>query len=268
MSNFRLESVGNSIGCIIHGPDLRQLTHKEISSIKKTLKEHLVVFFRNQQLTVDSSYRLAGQLGEPTIYPFVEGIDGIPEVVEIVKHPKDKVNFGGVWHSDTAYLEKPAMGALLYGLETPKQAGDTLFANMYAVFESLSPGLRQFLLNLRAINDADKSAISRTRPGGIKKGLKAIHPVVRTHPETERKLLYVNRAHTTRFEGWTEVESQPLLEFLCQKIEEPRFGCRFNWEPGTLAFWDNRACQHFPINDYDGQLRRMLRVSLAGDKPF
>ena len=160
------------------------------------------------------------------------------------------------------------MGALLYGVEIPEQGGDTLFANMYAVLESLSPGLRHFLSGLRAFNDADKVTISQTRPGVGKKGLQTIHPAVRTHPETGRQLLYINRAHTTRFEGWTEEESLPLLEFLCQRIEQPDFGCRFKWQPGSLAFWDNRACQHFPINDYDGHLRKMLRISFAGNMPI
>ena len=268
MAEFRLESVGRDIGCIIHGPDLRHLTDNEVSGIRDILKQHLVIFFRDQQLSADSFYGLAEKLGEPTPYPFVDGIDGMPEVVEIIKQPEDTVNFGGIWHSDTAYLEKPTMGALLYGVEIPEFGGDTLFANMYAVLESLSPGLRHFLSGLRAINDADKVAISKTRPGRKKKGLRAIHPAVRTHPETQRQLLYLNRAHSTRFEGWTEKESQPLLDFLFQQVEEPKFGCRFKWEPGSLAFWDNRACQHFPVNDYDGHFRKMLRISLGGEKPI
>ena len=267
MTEFRLESLGRDIGCVIHGPDLRHPTDNEVSGIRTALRQHLVVFFRDQQLSPDSLYGLAIKLGTPTPYPFVDGIDGLPEVVEIIKRPEDTVNFGGVWHSDTAYLEEPAMGALLYGVEIPEQGGDTLFANMYAVLESLSPGLRQFLSGLRAFNDADKVTISQTRPGVGKKGLQTIHPAVRTHPETGRQLLYINRAHTTRFEGWTEEESLPLLEFLCQRIEQPDFGCRFKWRPGSLAFWDNRACQHFPINDYDGHLRKMLRISFAGDRP-
>ena len=266
-AEFRLESVGRAIGCIIHGPDLRQLTDDEIRAIRDALRQHLVVFFRDQQLTPNSLYDLAKKLGTPAPYPFVDGVDRIPEVVEIIKRPNEKINFGGVWHSDTTYLEKPAMGALLYGEVIPEVGGDTLFANMYAVLESLSPGLRTFLSGLKAINDADKDAISQTRPNAIKKGLKATHPVIRTHPETMRQLLYINRAHTSHFENWSESESQSLLALLCQRIEQPQFSCRFEWRPNSLAFWDNRACQHFPLNDYDGHLRKMLRISLAGDKP-
>ncbi len=267
MIALRQELLNERIGCIIHDVDLSRPSAEQLSGIKSALKKHLVVFFRDQSLSPQKLYNLACKLGMPTPYPFVTGIDGLPEVVEIIKKPEDTVNFGGVWHSDTAYLDAPAMGALLYGVNIPEKGGDTLFANMYEVFDSLSPDLRQFLSRLKAVNNADKAAISQTRPGGVLKGLKATHPAVRTHPETKRQLLYVNRAHTTHFENWTIEESQPLLEFLCQRIEQPAFSCRFKWQPGSLAFWDNRACQHFPLNDYDGYLRKMLRVSLAGDRP-
>tara|TARA_Y100001934_G_C12277113_1_gene737934 strand:+ start:287 stop:1093 length:807 start_codon:yes stop_codon:yes gene_type:complete len=267
MAQLRHEPLTDLIGCIIHDIDLRRVTDNEVARIKAALRKHLVIFFRDQQLTPRNLFDLASKLGTPAPYPFVDGLAGLPEVVEIVKQPGDTVNFGGVWHSDTAYLEEPAMGALLYGVDIPREGGDTLFANMYAVLESLSPELRLLLKDLRAVNDADKAAISQTRPGAQRKGLKACHPVVRTHPETQRELLYINRAHTTHFENWTAEESTPLLDFLCQRIEQPEFGCRFKWEPGSLAFWDNRACQHFPINDYDGHLRRMLRISFAGKRP-
>ena len=190
-----------------------------------------------------------------------------PEIVEIRKRPEEIINFGGVWHSDTAYLPQPAMGAMLYGVVIPEQGGDTLFANMYEAYDALSVGLKSFLEPLTAMNDADKAAISQTRPGQPKRNLKFEHPVIRTHPLTGRKLLYVNRAHTTNFSGMTEAESQPLLEYLFDVAENPNFSCRLKWQPGSLAFWDNRACQHYPINDYHGQLREMLRISLAGDQP-
>ena len=159
------------------------------------------------------------------------------------------------------------MGALLYGVDIPPQGGDTMFTNMYDVFDSLSAGMKSFLGQQTAINDADNSAIRATRPGTGYKGLQATHPVVRTHPVTKRPLLYVNKAHTTRFAGMSEQESAPILTFLFDRIIQPEFSCRFRWQRGSLAFWDNRACQHYPLNDYQGQLRKMLRVSLAGDKP-
>jgi len=267
-SQYPLEQQGGHIGATISDIDLNNLDQGAVSFIHETLREHLVVFFRNQSLSPARLLELANLLGTPTPYPFVQGIEGFPEIVEVKKAPEDTVNFGGVWHSDTTYLKQPAMGALLYGIDIPDTGGDTLFANMYKVLSSLSPGLMAFLKPLFAVNEADKEAIVATRPGKQKKGLVAEHPVIRTHPETGQPLLYVNRAHTTRFVGMTAPESQPILNYLFEQTERPEFSCRFTWQPGSLAFWDNRACQHYPLNDYPGELRRMLRVSLSGDKPF
>lgn len=261
------ESLG-VIGAVVHDVDLQDADPDTIFTIKSLLLEHQVLFFRNQSLTPASLLAIASRLGTPVPYPYVDGIDGLPAVVEVVKRPEDRVNFGGVWHSDTAYLPEPAMGALLYAVKVPSSGGDTLFTNMYSVFESLSPGMQAFLSTLAAVNDADNEAIAATRPGGARKGLQAEHPVVRTHPETGRRLLYVNRAHTTRFSGMTAAESRPVLDYLFAQIERPEFSCRFHWQAGSLALWDNRACQHYPLNDYHGEERRMLRVSLAGDRPI
>ena len=264
---YRLEKLSDHIGAIVHDIDLNNLDTEEINWLNNAVTENLALFFRDQTMDPSSLYALAEKFGEPVPYPFVEGIEGFPEIVEIRKLPEETANFGGVWHSDTAYLDEPAKGAFLYGDVIPPVGGDTLFSNMYRAYDSLSEGLKTFLEPLAAINDADKDAISLTRPGQEKKGLTAEHPVIRTHPLTGRKLLFVDRAHTTRFSGWTEEESQALLDYLFTVAEDPRFCCTFNWRPGSMAFWDNRACQHYPINDYDGHLRRMLRVSLAGETP-
>ncbi len=262
-----VERFSAPIGACIHEIDLTQLSQQDILLIEQALTDHLVVFFRNQDLNPESLYRLAQAFGQPAPYPYVEGLPDFPEIVEVLKRPDDTVNFGGVWHSDTAYLEQPAMGALLYGTDIPDLGGDTMFTNMYAVYESLSPGMQSYLARLTAVNDADNEAIASTRPTSIRKGLVAEHPVVRVHPVTGKPLLYVNRAHTTRFKDMTRDESQALLSFLFDRIEQPEFSCRFGWQNGSLAFWDNRACQHYPINDYHGSQRRMLRISLAGDRP-
>ena len=176
-----------------------------------------------------------------------------------------------MWHSDTAYLESPAKGALLYAIEIPPIGGDTLFANMNSAYEALSPGLQKMLSTMSAVNDADKNEIVQTRLNRIsevpQKKLKAEHPVIRTHPETGQKLLYVNRAHSTRFSDMTRAESADLLEYLFELQSRPEQCCRFSWQKGSLAFWDNRACQHYPLNDYHGYKRLMHRISLAGDKP-
>ena len=262
-----VERPGATIGAYIQNTDLTSLSQDDIDTIKGALTEHLVLFFRDQHLDPPGLHRLATQFGKPTPYPYIEGLPDYPDVVEVIKRPEDTINFGGIWHSDTAYLNEPAMAGLLYGLEIPPEGGDTLFANMYQVYDSLSPGMQRFLQKLTAINDADNEAIVATRPGKARKAMTAEHPVVRRHPVTGRPLLYVNRAHTTRFAGMTRQESQGLLEFLFARIEQPEFSCRFHWQAGSLAFWDNRVCQHYPINDYHGSQRRMLRISLAGDRP-
>ena len=206
-----------------------------------------------------------------TPYPFVKDMPGFPGVIEVKKLPDETENFGGVWHTDTPYLPEPAAAAMLYGDVIPTSGGDTLFANMYDAYDALSPGLKTLLGRLRAHFDADKAAIAATRQHRTDqppmRHLTAEHPVVRTHPRSGRKLLYVSRAHTTRFVGWTEAESQDLLAYLFDQQNREEFTCRFSWTPGSVAFWDNRACQHYPLNDYPGELRRMLRVSLAGEAP-
>jgi taurine dioxygenase len=252
---------------MIHGISIGDLDEAGIRFIHQALLDHCVVFFRDQVLSPAELLAAAARFGTPVPYPHVEGLPGLPEVIEVRKLPEETVNFGGVWHSDTAYLESPAAAALLYAVQTPDEGGDTIFTNMYDVFDSLSPGLKSLLESLEAINDADKAGIAATRPEGAMRGLRAEHPVVRTHPETGRKLLYVNRAHTTQFSGWTPDESAGLLNYLFDVIEQPVFSYRFKWSPGSLAFWDNRACQHFPVNDYHGSHRLMHRVSLGGEKP-
>jgi taurine dioxygenase len=260
-SDYQLELQGGPIGATISGIDLNNIDSNAVDFLHNALSEHLVLFFRDQHLDPSSLFNLASKFGTPAPYPFVNGVTGFPEVVEVIKKPEDTLNFGGVWHSDTAYLETPAMGALLYGVDIPEQGGDTMFTNMYNVFDSLSTGMQSLLGPLMAVNDADNESIRATRPGSTKKGLHATHPV------TKRPLLYINKAHTTRFTGMSERESAPILAFLFDRIMQPEFSTRFRWQRGSLAFWDNRACQHYPLNDYQGEFRKMLRVSLAGDKP-
>jgi taurine dioxygenase len=204
----------------------------------------------------------------------VKGIPGFPEIIEVKKLEHERVNFGGVWHSDTAYLEVPPMASMLLAREVPPHGGDTLFANMYLAYETLSEGMKRLLEPLWAVNSSAKADVTRTREDRLKtdgrdeigKELVAEHPVIRTHPETGRKALYVNFAHTVRFRGMTEKESAPLLEFLFQHQTRPEFTCRFSWQVGSLALWDNRCAQHNPVNDYHGYRRLMRRITLAGDE--
>ena len=242
-------------------------------AIRAALHEHLVVFFRDQALTPAQFMAFARRMGEPVEYPFVKGIDGFPEVIEVKKLEHERHNFGGIWHSDTTYLQQPPMGSMLLAREVPPYGGDTLFANQYLAYESLSEGMRRLLDGLVAVNSSAKADVSKTREdrvkeqGGSGATYEAEHPAVRTHPETGRKALYVNVAHTARFKGMTEEESAPLLRFLFEHQVKPEFTCRFQWRVGSLAFWDNRCAQHNPVNDYHGHRRVMHRITLAGDKP-
>ena len=206
-------------------------------------------------------------------YPQLKGLPDYPLITPVVKLEQERINFGGVWHSDTTYLERPPMGSMLYALEVPPHGGDTLFANQYLAYETLSTGLKRTLDGLIGINTSTKAAASKTREDRMRaageelKALTAEHLVVRTHPETGRKALYVNVGHTERFKGWSDEESRPLLEYLFAHQVRPEFTCRFRWQPGSLAFWDNRCTQHNPVNDYHGYRRVMHRVTLAGVKP-
>jgi taurine dioxygenase len=268
---LEIRRISGALGAEILGLDLSQDVPAQ--AIRAALLEHLVVFFRDQTLSPAQFMAFARRMGRPIEYPFVKGIEGFPEVIEVKKLEHERTNFGGIWHSDTTYLEEPPMGSMLLAREVPPYGGDTLFANQYLAYEALSEGMRRLLDGLVAVNSSAKADVSKTREDRVKERgsrsheLVAEHPVVRTHPETGRKALYVNVAHTARFKDMTEEESAPLLSFLFQHQVRPEFTCRFQWRVGSLAFWDNRCAQHNPVNDYHGHRRVMHRITLAGDKP-
>jgi taurine dioxygenase len=278
MTRSRLEvrPLASALGAEIFGVDLAEsLADEMIGELRAALLEHVVIFFRDQELSPQQLLALAERFGEPAEYPLIKGLPECPLVLPIIKEPHERTNFGGIWHSDTAYLERPALGTLLYALETPPFGGDTMFANMYLAYQALSDGMRRLLEGLRGVNVAGKPVTLKTREEMHSKrgtaadpeAISAVHPVVRTHPETGRRALYVNFAHTLRFEDMTEEESEPLLSYLFAHQIKPEFTCRFRWRPGSLAFWDNRASQHYPLNDYHGHRRVMHRVTLIGDRP-
>lgn len=271
-----------ALGAEIRGVDLSSdLDDETFDEVRRAWLEHLVIFFRDQRLTPEQHLAFGRRFGTLNVHDFVPGLAGHPEIMEIVKDTPDRgYNFGGVWHSDVTYLEEPAMGSILYALETPPYGGDTLFANMYLAYESLSAGLRTVLDGLSAVHSARSSyspvgrqARRETGSVSMKVDIKetalqeTTHPVVRTHPETGRRLLYVNPNFAVRFAGMTEAESAPLLQYLYRHQQRPEFSCRFRWSPLAVAFWDNRCTQHFAINDYHGFRRRMHRVTVNGDRP-
>ena len=266
--------IAGALGAEIEGVDLRGPLSKELAAeLRAAWLEHLVVFFRGQDLSLAQFMAFAEKFGEPVEYPMVQGLEGYPKIIEVKKLEHERVNFGGIWHTDTAYLERPPMASMLLAREVPPFGGDTLFASMYAAYEALSPGMKKLLEGLKAVNSSEKADASRTREDRLKTSRKssdrfeAEHPVVRTHPETGKKALYVNVGHTVRFAGWTEPESAQLLGYLFQHQIRPEFTCRFSWQPGSIAFWDNRCAQHNPVNDYHGYRRVMHRITLAGDRP-
>ena len=275
-TRLQVRPLASALGAEIFGVDLAEpLDEATVQALRAALLEHVVIFFRDQELAPPQLLALARRFGEVGEYPFVKGLPECPLVLPVIKEPHERSNFGGIWHSDTAYLERPALGTLLYALETPPVGGDTMFASMYLAYEALSDGMQRLLAGLRAINVAGKPAVLSTREGmrgrsgtaADVEATSAVHPVVRTHPETGRKSLYVNLAHTLRFESMTEDESAPLLDYLFAHQIQPEFTCRFRWQPGSLAFWDNRASLHYPLNDYHGHRRVMHRVTLLGDRP-
>jgi taurine dioxygenase len=270
--HLTVKPLSGAIGAEIHGIDLRSPVPDEtVARIRRIWLEHSVIFFRDQDLPPKDFAAFARRFGEVADYPFLKGLDESPEVIEVAKLEHERVNFGGLWHTDTAYLERPPMGTMLVAREVPPYGGDTLFASSYAAYDALSDGMKRLLDPLRAVNSSAKAEKTRTREdrkaGEGRKVLEAEHPVVRTHPETGRKALYVNFGHTLRFAGMSEEESAGLLAYLFEHQSRPEFTCRFRWEPGSIALWDNRCALHNPINDYHGHRRIMHRVTLAGDRP-
>lgn len=273
---FDVRRVAGALGAEVSGIDLcRDQPAETITALRRAWLDHGVLFFRDQPLSPEQYLRLAKWFGQPVEYPFVKGIDGFPVITPVVKLEHERNNFGGIWHSDTTYLEQPPMASMLIAREVPPFGGDTLFACQYHAFEALSPALQATLATLTGVSSSAKADVSRTREDRIRDGGRddaprefvAEHPVVRTHPETGRSALYVNVAHTARFAGWTAAESAPLLDYLFAHQVRPEFTCRFSWQPGSIVIWDNRCVQHNPVNDYHGHRRVMHRITLAGDRP-
>jgi len=277
MRNYRhieVRPVAGALGAEIRGVDIsRDLETDVVAEIRQAFLDHLVIFLRDQTVTPHQQLAFAGKFGEPMAYPQLKGLPEAPMITAVVKLEHERNNFGGIWHSDTTYLAEPPMASLLLARELPPYGGDTLFANQYLAYDELSDGLKATLDGLVGVSSSAKADVTRTREDRMKaagaepKVMMAEHPIVRTHPETGRKALFTSDAHTSHIKGWTEKESLPLLRFLWDHQVRPEFTCRFRWQAGSLAFWDNRCAMHNPINDYHGFRRVMHRVTLAGDRP-
>jgi taurine dioxygenase len=278
---FDLSRIAGALGAEIHGVDLAMpLADATLAEIRQALLDHLVIFFHDQHLTPEQHLAFGRRFGDLQIHDYVDGMPDYPEILDVRKEEHETGgNFGGAWHSDVTYLEEPALGSILYAREVPACGGDTLFANMYTAYDTLSEGMKRMLGGMTAVHSARRAYGVRSSyfPGGqrsmkIRRSNAAEreveHPVVRTHPETGRKALFVNGTFTIRFADMTEQESAPLLEYLYRHAVRPEFTCRFRWRRNAIAFWDNRCLQHYAINDYHGQRRVMHRVTVNGDRPY
>lgn len=255
-----------TVGAEITGVDLRSLSDDEFAAIHQAFVDHGVVFFRDQDLSPEDHLAFAERWGEINVNRFFTPVPDHPAIAEVRKEPDQTVNIGGAWHTDHSYDHIPALGSILYAREVPAVGGDTMFASQYAAYDALSPGMKDMLLELWADHSSRHVfGVERdefNNPDAATQD--ALHPVVIEHPLSGRPALYVNLGFTLRFHGWTDAESAPLLDWLYRHCAADEFTTRFQWRPGSMAMWDNRAVQHNALNDYHGHRRLMHRITIEG----
>ncbi|MGI9480012.1 MAG: TauD/TfdA dioxygenase family protein [Hyphomicrobiaceae bacterium] len=285
-----VKPIAGALGAEISDVDLTQIDDQTFNEIINAWHEHLVVFFRDQRLSPDQQIAFSKRFGDVHYHPFMKGMESHPEILEIIKEENDTKSFGSVWHSDQMFNPNPAKATILYAKETPDAGGDTMFANGYLAYETLSDSMKALCETLRTWNVGDRQKLqagdhqnigagrSERYKGNPKMAAKvrkpseevqteSAHPLVRTHPETGRKALYIGN-HSQNLAGFEEKEAKPILEYLRAHAVQPEMTCRFSWQPGSMAIWDNRCTQHLALNDYHGKRRRMHRITIAGDAPF
>ncbi len=273
-ASLRVQPVAGSLGAEVSGVDLGALTDAQFDEIHRAFTTHQVIFIRDQELDEETYISFARRWGDIMLYPYMQGLPDHPEILQVLKEPEDTYAFGSQWHTDSSFIAIPPKATMLYALELPSAGGDTAYASMYHAYDALSDGMKQLLADLRVLNIGDQrvprfdelSGMKQKDPGEVQ--TRAHHPLIRTHPESGRKALNVG-AHSIEIEGLTKDESAPLLEFLYAHGTRQEFTCRFRWQEGTVGIWDNRCVQHYAIDDYQGQRRRMHRITIAGDEaPF
>ena len=273
--NITVSPIAGALGAEVAGVDVAgDLDDDTIAEIRQALLDHCVIFFRDQKLDVEGHRAFTRRFGELFIHPNYQFGQEDPDMVYVRREPGDPKVVGGDWHADTTMMAAPPMGAILYAMEVPAVGGDTLFANQYLAYEALSDGMKRLLEPLRAIHNDTRVAgpgtglnaqrASQVREDEDWRPTENAHPVVRTHPETGRKHLFVNSVYVHNFEGMTVAESQPLLDYLYAHIVRPEFTCRFRWRPGSIAFWDNRCTLHLAVHDNHDEVRYMQRTQIAG----
>ena len=277
-TTLEIQPVSGVLGAEVHGIDLGvEQSDATIDALRRAFNEHQVLFFRDQQLSADQQLAFGRRFGELGVHPYVEANRDHPEVLDIVTEPDDRVNFGGGWHTDVTFLPEPDLGSILYAVDVPDFGGDTLFASQLAAYDTLSPTMQSLLDELVGIHSAgpqyggggysQQSQAMATKGATTAASTVVEHPVVCTHPETGRKGLYVNPAFTIGIRGMTGSESKALLRFLYQHATAEPLTCRFRWQRGSVAMWDNRSVQHYALHDYRGQRRVMRRITIRGSRP-
>jgi taurine dioxygenase len=270
-TELRIKPLTPVLGAEIEGIDLERQTEDDLRAIEDALTKYQVIFFRDQDISVEAQMALGAHFGELVAHPDDPGLEGHPEVMIIHADESSKRVAGESWHSDVSCSEEPPMGSILRIFTLPETGGDTLFASMYAAYDALSEPMKAFLSGLHAVHDGApyyRSVNARIgRDDGGRSYPQAIHPVVRTHPVSGRKALFVNEMFTTHIEGLSAAESRAILGFLFEHIKQPQFQLRFRWQKNSIAFWDNRCVQHQAIWDYWPETRTGYRVTVKGDKP-
>jgi len=270
--------IAGALGAEISGVDIgKPIDDETFAEIRRAWNEHLVIFFHDQRLDDEALMAFGRRFAPLFRHPNFVPVDDTPDIVRIRRTPGDKKIVGGDWHADTTCMTEPPSGAVLYGVDVPPYGGDTLFANQYLAYEALSDGLKATLSKLTSVHSdiavaGPQAARNQHRTSKVREDADwqehvAEHPVVRTHPETGRKGLFVNASYTQRFSGMTKEESQPLLDFLMAHATRPEFTCRFRWRNGSVAVWDNRCTLHLAIDDVWEFPRFMHRVQMAGERP-
>ncbi|WP_374133145.1 TauD/TfdA dioxygenase family protein [Sphingomonas sp. 28-62-20] len=273
MGEMQIKPLAAQCGAEVTGVDVRAISDNDLTAIRQALADTGVVMLRDQQLTPEDHIAFARRWGEIDVNNYFPANGGYPEIAEVRKAETQFVNIGGGWHTDHSYDPVPAMGSILVARELPPTGGDTLFTSLGAAYDALSDGLKATLAGLRAVHSADHiyghdGIYAKTDQAADLKGhdirANAVHPAVIRHPVSGRKILYVNPAFTLHFEGWTREESQPLLQYLYSVAMREEFQCRLQWQPGSVAVWDNRSTWHFAVNDYHGHKRLMHRITISG----
>jgi taurine dioxygenase len=275
VTDLQVRPLTTAIGAELAGVDLGgELDDDTVAAIRRALDEHLVIFFRDQTMGPEDHLRFARRMGTIDVAPFGPKHPDHPEIT-VLEQDEPKGQGADSWHTDNTYLPAPPFGSILRAVELPAYGGDTLWANMYAAYEALSTPLRAMLDELYAVHDLTRMLRIARSNGQASEGLERmqeqypphLHPVVRTHPQTGRKALFVSRNWVSRLDGLTERENEALLPMLLDHVRDPMFQVRFSWRPGSVAMWDNRWVQHYAVPDYTGTRRVMHRITLEGDVP-